>query len=736
MDLEAEETFDKVFEFSEAPPQFESENDAVGSDSSREEFYTTLKSLSESLTQCQSQLSAYPIAKWSQHTNTTDLSGMVLPEVRRLFNIEKPTRAWLKCYEILALGDILPSVTPEHPFKSFHLCEAPGAFVCALNHFLNLSYSMGHWDWTASSLSPYYEGNDASQVISSDAFILNTWKHWFFGVDGTGNIHQNVESLVEAAQGSDFITADGGIDCSDSPERQEAMTRPLLRSQIAVALRSLMSGGSFLLKTFTFFERETVSLLYLLSRSFQRIRLMKPVCSKAGNSELYLLCKGFRRCPPLNMLNRSASVEDTKFLQEVVRAAEYFSSLQQKKISSNVALFENMNPDKMKIVSDLRVKTAEQWIQKTGIKEIQVKDRIVPPRLRVPVFQPGLKDAIKATESIRHELMREIGGPVSSDNIAAAVQFLMKHVNEYFRTHKDMMSMYNGSDVYSVIPEVGEKPIFKIQHGPAFSRPLSSRFASPRTLNLWNLFLEIQQVSAFRETLLEENNESTKREFVMTEEITVVCPYLRKITGLDSLCICTGNTSGPIQHNLDLLPETKVLLQSGELKLLDRITVNAIAAVTQYVKEGEALFIHNMHLLTRLNVALILALRGGFQSAFLVRSQFACGILLIHAKDDFKNWFDLSSIVEELDQLADEETLTDILPLVDEESERPGPLLEETLLKGVSAYNEIFLYHLLEVILFGERRREISDQAAGKAFAEEPPGVIPCKETEIHVVQC
>lgn len=55
-----------------------------------------------------------------------------------------------------------------------------------------------------------------------------------------------------------------------------------------------VSGGHFVIKMFTFFECDTICLLYLLSRVFESINVTKPVTSKEGNSEVYVVCTEFR----------------------------------------------------------------------------------------------------------------------------------------------------------------------------------------------------------------------------------------------------------------------------------------------------------------------------------------------------------------------------------------------------------------------------------------------------------
>ena len=67
------------------------------------------------------------------------LTGKVVSEIKSSYNAELCTQAWCKFHEILASYDVvLPSVLsqPEARLNSIHLCEAPGAFITSLNHFL------------------------------------------------------------------------------------------------------------------------------------------------------------------------------------------------------------------------------------------------------------------------------------------------------------------------------------------------------------------------------------------------------------------------------------------------------------------------------------------------------------------------------------------------------------------------------------------------------------------------
>ncbi len=104
----------------------------------------------------------------------------------------------LKCNTKERRNDIRFSFTDlseDQSFKTVHVCEAPGAFICATNFYYNQRYERRdpgaprrQWDWTSLSLNPYYEGNDQEAMVDDDRFIIETLDRWYFGVDNSGNI--------------------------------------------------------------------------------------------------------------------------------------------------------------------------------------------------------------------------------------------------------------------------------------------------------------------------------------------------------------------------------------------------------------------------------------------------------------------------------------------------------------------------------------------------------------------
>ncbi len=88
---------------------------------------------------------------WGAHTSFTNRAGNVVRHIRQTQGeVELCTTAWAKMYESIVTCDLLPEsgtlpngsaavgrVEGGGPaVGTVHLCEAPGAFISATNHFI------------------------------------------------------------------------------------------------------------------------------------------------------------------------------------------------------------------------------------------------------------------------------------------------------------------------------------------------------------------------------------------------------------------------------------------------------------------------------------------------------------------------------------------------------------------------------------------------------------------------
>lgn len=101
----------------------------------------SLQKLKHNLNKCKSQLNDLNLEEWSAHTRKRNPAGEVGWRVRQVINPEFLTQAWTKFYECAFRYKIVPEeAVRDNKLVSLHLCEAPGAFIASLNHYLRLHH--------------------------------------------------------------------------------------------------------------------------------------------------------------------------------------------------------------------------------------------------------------------------------------------------------------------------------------------------------------------------------------------------------------------------------------------------------------------------------------------------------------------------------------------------------------------------------------------------------------------
>ena len=94
-------------------------------------------------------------------------------------------------------------------------------------------------------------------------------------------------------RGLHLVTADGGLQ-DHALNQDEANTLALIAGELATALALLEPGGALVCKLFLTESPAMARLLEQASQSFDRVELVKPLASRATNSEKYLVGTGFR----------------------------------------------------------------------------------------------------------------------------------------------------------------------------------------------------------------------------------------------------------------------------------------------------------------------------------------------------------------------------------------------------------------------------------------------------------
>lgn len=374
------------------------------------------------------KLNTFDLDRWHAHTTKMNPARLVVDHVRKKAHPDFLTQAWCKFYEIACCSRLFPPEMVADGVFTVHLCEAPGAFISSLNHYMAVNHAGTQFEWLAMTLNPYHEANGHPDTVSDDRLILNTLDRWEFGPDYTGDIFQSgyadhlARTVLDGTNGGGacLVTADGSVDCSDEPGEQESAVMRLHHYECMVALNVLRVGGSLVLKMFTAFESGTVCRTYLLCCLFRRVVFRKPVASKPGNSEVYVVCTGYRGrrvagpfvrkffadCRRDNMVATMFPLSQipARFRTQLIECSEYFSRNQIQTIESNIDAAAAGPDCRLRRYCDMEAvqrSVCREFVVRYGLQPIRRDQRLMttggfkPARVRISGRRRGLSYAEK-----------------------------------------------------------------------------------------------------------------------------------------------------------------------------------------------------------------------------------------------------------------------------------------------------------------------------------------------------
>jgi hypothetical protein len=214
------------------------------------------------------------------------------------------TQAWCKMYEILETykskiftkNKITKSMNVlknggVRGFPVFHLCEAPGAFILATNHFIKTKTKIKNYDWGAQSLNSNRKNkkNNEPNGLKDGLGLMKKYPdRWHFGGDNTGDITkvENIKSYKPICSNAELMTADCGLDWKlRHSGKYEGM---LDFAMFLFILNNLKSGGNTIIKVYYPLTNMKISLIYLFYRVFKELHIYKPI-QNLGSEEVYLI---------------------------------------------------------------------------------------------------------------------------------------------------------------------------------------------------------------------------------------------------------------------------------------------------------------------------------------------------------------------------------------------------------------------------------------------------------------
>lgn len=250
------------------------------------------------------------------------------------------SRSYFKMIEILSISEFFEKIPKgTQKIRSAHVAEGPGGFIEALLDRSSM-YRIGMSRIFAMTLKP--TNNHIPGWRRAYTFLQ---KHpeikIHYGHDGTGDLYvrENQTSFIDlfASPKALLFTGDGGFDFSVDYENQEKSMYTLLIASAITGLQVLAADGTFVLKLFDLFSPATQFLVRLITFCFREWVLYKPLMSRPCNSERYLVCRGFRKLPPVILsLLRSMEQKAKEELFPNVSPFSFFSEKEKAYLESHI----------------------------------------------------------------------------------------------------------------------------------------------------------------------------------------------------------------------------------------------------------------------------------------------------------------------------------------------------------------------------------------------------------------
>jgi 23S rRNA U2552 (ribose-2'-O)-methylase RlmE/FtsJ len=229
---------------------------------------------------------------WNKHKLFTNDYEMVYNSKysnNSIANKKPLSRSYFKMIEIA--NKYLHNFINNKSIKTLHLAEGPGGFIEALidirkntndlYYGISLSTDKNIPGWDKSI--KFLKQNKNVKIIT--------------GLTGTGDIINidNVKYLhTRLNKKMDIITADGGFNFSINHYIQEYNAALLIFAELVTALGCLSIGGTYIYKIYDMSYKITADILFIAQCFFTEIDIFKPLTSRSGNSERYVICSGFK----------------------------------------------------------------------------------------------------------------------------------------------------------------------------------------------------------------------------------------------------------------------------------------------------------------------------------------------------------------------------------------------------------------------------------------------------------
>ena len=304
------------------------------------------------------------------------------------------SNGWMKFWEIIFYFKLIPRKEKLDSFSVFCNECLPGSDILSINHFISSKTQIKKMKWYASS------SYDKESIKDDYNLYKNYPENWIISRNTKRDVcSMEMYRLVQEKINNSvsLYTSDLSFDASSDYNSQEDLYSSYNLGQIVSAFLSLNNGGNMVVKMYTFFTPFSMSLLTVLSTTFDKVYITKPVTSKSTNSEIYIVGIGFynyeiitnylmRRLENISvdkspLINSSAITNWKEYQNIFLSASAKIFGEQIKSIDTCISTFEKYGDKAQKAKKEIDEITGhssiiEKWYIDYPLKKIRSGDKL------------------------------------------------------------------------------------------------------------------------------------------------------------------------------------------------------------------------------------------------------------------------------------------------------------------------------------------------------------------------
>ena len=305
------------------------------------------------------------------------------------YNQQNVSQAWIKMYEILVIFNLIPK--NGDTYKTFNMCEAPGNFISAINHYIKTETTINNFDWYAQSLNPDHKISNNIAFKDDFGYIKKYKSKWLFGADNTGDI-TNIDNIkwyrkYTLDRDVNLITSD----CGTTDELGYDFLIRIHTAQLIFILYNLPEGGSCVAKMkIPIIYSIQVELYYRYYKNFKHLYFFKGH-QNPSSKEFYLVGIGYKRLQNYELDELIKMFEnyeentnkERKYPESFLSQLEKIYSVLKDNYIFNferklfyVDNYKSINNKHFKLLDELIDEKNNDWLRRTELKKINNRDKI------------------------------------------------------------------------------------------------------------------------------------------------------------------------------------------------------------------------------------------------------------------------------------------------------------------------------------------------------------------------